>query len=954
MKKSSYHGDSNPPGIRNAFRFKTFRYDSMSAMITRNSGQALVGLIFRLCPAMGGKPSKFIGSSSRHVLGTLAAIAASQGLPGVVKYLKTVSVQTQQYLGGNSNIPFSPRVSRTNSGIPRIFPPKIRVGLRNFNTFFIRWSLTISSLYRDIVYEGPLKLNSIIDPFCGNVRIFNEIGNYIPLFKKALLKEASISKSMRHWLIGKYKAFPISTSSPQKDRDPVCSSSPLVLVKSAFALSDDMIQHIQTLEQLYFPDKEYKAASFWIKTIKTVSWLPSFAKPKHSVIGKLGLKVESAGKMRVFAMVDPWTQFVLAPIHKGIFHVIGKLPQDGTFNQHKPLQAAFRGKTKPLFSMDLSSATDRLPLILQKSLLASLFEMTDFEAEAWGKLLVGRTYALSSKMQNLLTDKSISEVTYSVGQPMGALSSWAMLALTHHFIVQVAAWQSGSALPGAWFKDYAVLGDDIVIFNAATAKKYHKLITSLGVECNLAKSVISPKGLALEFAKKTFIKGGIDVSPIPFKELYASLDSVPSLVEFGRKYHLSLAQLLKTAGFGYKVLGGLSKPLNKLNIKIQYVIFGFMAMDPQALRESFYGIVRFRNEANLLKAYILFCNKWISEVHQRMSAEVEMLNTHTFWSKHTITKKLGYGYGRDLYNMVYETSVQRMISLREAFVEDVGQRAEALYDFVKYDVSYYAKRNLPVVTASNVIQEISTILWATMSCYKKVISLPISTLSIRVEKSQHFSFGKGMPALYNKHKAFIELLHRKEPPMKESSLIPVRVIGPILRRLAYKKLGSRIKLQMIRKLVSGGISILSITSAVSFAALVFGPIEILALVSNILIGFQSVSSTIEILDMSYLYNVVERLIILILFLSGIIMILNGEAVLNGLRILKEQLDGGMSIYDYLIEVIKLFSSTTVDLLVQYGTPVLEVATHSPWYTGFTVGAIGSYMLWLILKWIFSI
>lgn len=28
-----------------------------------------------------------------------------------------------------------------------------------------------------------------------------------------------------------------------------------------------------------------------------------------------------------------------------------------------------------------------------------------------------------------------SSVTYSVGQPMGALSSWAMLALTHHAIV---------------------------------------------------------------------------------------------------------------------------------------------------------------------------------------------------------------------------------------------------------------------------------------------------------------------------------------------------------------------------------------------------------------------------------------------------------------------------------------------------------------------------------------
>jgi hypothetical protein len=30
--------------------------------------------------------------------------------------------------------------------------------------------------------------------------------------------------------------------------------------------------------------------------------------PSHSFIGKLGVKQEAAGKMRVFAMLDPWTQ----------------------------------------------------------------------------------------------------------------------------------------------------------------------------------------------------------------------------------------------------------------------------------------------------------------------------------------------------------------------------------------------------------------------------------------------------------------------------------------------------------------------------------------------------------------------------------------------------------------------------------------------------------------------
>jgi len=33
-------------------------------------------------------------------------------------------------------------------------------------------------------------------------------------------------------------------------------------------------------------------------------------------IGKIGLKQEPQGKVRIFAMVDPWTQMILAPIHK--------------------------------------------------------------------------------------------------------------------------------------------------------------------------------------------------------------------------------------------------------------------------------------------------------------------------------------------------------------------------------------------------------------------------------------------------------------------------------------------------------------------------------------------------------------------------------------------------------------------------------------------------------------
>lgn len=40
-------------------------------------------------------------------------------------------------------------------------------------------------------------------------------------------------------------------------------------------------------------------------------------------------------------------------------------------------------------------------------------------------------------------DYDQSNVRYAVGQPMGAYSSWAMLALSHHYVVQISSGRAG-------------------------------------------------------------------------------------------------------------------------------------------------------------------------------------------------------------------------------------------------------------------------------------------------------------------------------------------------------------------------------------------------------------------------------------------------------------------------------------------------------------------------------
>lgn len=96
-----------------------------------------------------------------------------------------------------------------------------------------------------------------------------------------------------------------------------------------------------------------------------------------------------------------------------------------------------------------------------------------------------------------------------------------MLALTHHFIVQVAAWRAGHPR-NKLFQDYAVLGDDLVIGNTKVKTQYLLVLSELGMTCGLHKSLLSPKGIGLEFAKSTFVDG-VNVSPISFKELAHAL-----------------------------------------------------------------------------------------------------------------------------------------------------------------------------------------------------------------------------------------------------------------------------------------------------------------------------------------------------------------------------------------------------------------------------------------------
>jgi len=76
-------------------------------------------------------------------------------------------------------------------------------------------------------------------------------------------------------------------------------------------------------------------------------------------------------------MVDVWTQWLLHPLHKFLQGVLRRLDEDATFDQVGKLEAKLaemqkKYKKPKSFSYDLSSATDRLPVLLQVYILAPL------------------------------------------------------------------------------------------------------------------------------------------------------------------------------------------------------------------------------------------------------------------------------------------------------------------------------------------------------------------------------------------------------------------------------------------------------------------------------------------------------------------------------------------------------------------------------------------------------
>lgn len=390
------------------------------------------------------------------------------GSPQTTKAQRAIGVRVNQY------------------GLPVIIPPSIRKEL-SFDTVESRVTtrciITLISIFRVFPTKVKPDLGTITSPFSGTSRT---------------LDESQMSSIVKNFVKGfKLKFGPIKGF--------ISESAGPIAKKATWGAG------IDALALLFYPRQAFcvlrilatqkngliyaiSLVLIWLLVGPLYLLMVCWCGSKGVLpIGRLSVVYDQAGKARIVAMANWWIQLVLLPLHKSIFDVLETKETDGTFNQDAPLSRLMKAplENHKFSCFDLSAATDRLPVDLQVQIL----NLLGLDGTAWKTLF---DYPWYYKNEG---------VKYEVGQPMGAYSSWAMLALTHHIVVLLAAKLAGVKN----FTSYALLGDDIVINHDEVAEKYVHLMSTLGVSINMSKSVVSDR--LCEFAKR-LVTPEFEISPI--------------------------------------------------------------------------------------------------------------------------------------------------------------------------------------------------------------------------------------------------------------------------------------------------------------------------------------------------------------------------------------------------------------------------------------------------------
>jgi hypothetical protein len=90
---------------------------------------------------------------------------------------------------------------------------------------------------------------------------------------------------------------------------------------------------------------------------------------------RLALIADYAGKTRVVAIGDFYSQAALKPLHDHLFRILRKLEGDCTFDQDAGVRKVIQwhSEGRKTWSFDLKSATDRFPVSVIRLVMQKIF-----------------------------------------------------------------------------------------------------------------------------------------------------------------------------------------------------------------------------------------------------------------------------------------------------------------------------------------------------------------------------------------------------------------------------------------------------------------------------------------------------------------------------------------------------------------------------------------------------
>jgi hypothetical protein len=472
--------------------------------------------VSRLVSRWMGEDSPKYSDISTPVIDRFEAIEKHRGWKEAVRELKAGKLCFTRWMAGK---PLSGRVGCPidRQGLPKCLDLNTRKSLiSRDDPDLLKKVLTAFSFVRKIKGGLPVNLEAIESPWTG-IDPFSDSEIILGLKQLGLKvnQEPPEGVDYRFMTTAGPNGPSVTTSLWDLPTAATVFESPLLIVNSL------LCDFMETL--LEWSEKADLQELLGLKRNKT------------RYLRKVSVKPDREGKSRIFAILDYWSQTALTPLHDMLYRHLDSIPEDCTTDQTSGVEKmlAYRNN-KWFYSYDLTSATDRFPVKVQERILGRMFNTS--YAKAWTQLLTNEPFWFKDIGRS---------VKWSVGQPLGAKSSWAMFTLSHHLVVRIAAMRQNVSA------EYVILGDDIVIKGYRLAQEYRRLMKLMGVEISEPKSHASPH--SFEFAK-IWTRKGLNVSGFPLVALWETMHkpiefSAVLLFELPKKgfyYHLCPRSL---AGF---------------------------------------------------------------------------------------------------------------------------------------------------------------------------------------------------------------------------------------------------------------------------------------------------------------------------------------------------------------------------------------------------------------------